>query len=88
MSTIKTDILQAALYGSDTSKSSVDVMNKLRTTIANTIGTCSNHRTIEIIFEASDEGKDVDPVVQTLVRKVALMRRISDKFPETKTNIC
>ena len=34
------------------------------------------------MFEANDEGKDVDPTVQTLVRKVSLMRMIIDKFQE------
>ena len=53
---------------------------KLRTAIANTIGTCSKHRAIELVFEANGNGKDVDPDVQTLIRKVALMRRINDKF--------
>ena len=45
------------------------------------MGTCSKHRAIELFFEAND---DVDPDVQTLVRKVALMRRIIDEFPERK----
>ena len=45
----------------------------------------NNHRAIELIFESNDEGKDVDPTVRTLVRKVALMRRIIDKFPEKET---
>ena len=63
-------------------------MGKLRTAIANTIGTCSKHRAIELVFEANDDGKDVDPDVQTLVRKLDLMRRIIDKFPATKkTNV-
>ena len=57
-------------------------MNKLRIAIANTIGTCSSYRAIEIVSEANDEGKDADPVVQTLVRKVSLMRRLIDKFLE------
>ena len=79
---IKTDKLQAALYGSETAKASIDVMSKLRTAIANVIGTSSSHRAIELVFEANDEGKDVDSAVQTLVRKVALMKRIIDKFLE------
>ena len=79
---IRTDILQAALYGSETAKASNEMMAKLRTAIVNVIGTANNHRAIELIFEANDEGKDVDPTVQTLVRKVALMRRIIDKFPD------
>ena len=62
-------------------------MGKLRTAMANTIGTCSKHRSIEVVFEANDDGKDVDPDVQTLVRKVALVRRIIDEFPEQKTNV-
>ena len=82
LSLIKTDILQAALYGSETTKASNEVMSRLRTAIANTIGTCSKHRAIELIFEANDEGKDVDPDVQTLVRKVALMPRIITEFIE------
>ena len=61
------------------------MMAKLRTAIVNVIGTTNNHRAIELIFESNDEGKDVDPTVQTLVRKVALMRRIIDKFPEKET---
>ena len=39
-------------------------------------------------FEVNDEGKDVDPYVQTLVRKVALMRRTVDKFPEKQEDLC
>ena len=81
---IKTDIWQAALHGSETAKASIDSMNKLRTAITNVIGTASSHRAIELVFEANEEGKDVDPTVQTLVRKVALMRRIIDKFLETE----
>ena len=61
-------------------------MGKLRTAIANTIGTCSKHRASELVFEANDDGKDVDPDVQTLVRKVSLMRRLIDEFLE-KTSI-
>ena len=79
---IKTDILQAALYGSENAKASIDVMNKLRTAIANVIWTSSSHRAIELVFEANDEGTDVDPAVQTLARKIVLMRRIIDKFLE------
>ena len=60
-------------------------MAKLRTAIVNVIGTTNNHRAIELIFESNDEGKDVDPMVQTLVRKVALMRRTIDKFPDKET---
>ena len=74
--------LTSCLYGSETAKASNEMMAKLRTAIANVIGTTNNHRAIELIFEANDEGKDVDPSVQTLVRKVALMRRINDKFHE------
>ena len=58
------------------------MMNKLRTAIADVIGKTNNHRAIELLFEANDEGKDVDPTVQTLVRKVALMRRVIDKFSD------
>ena len=79
--------MQAALYGSEAAKASIDIMNKLRTAIANVIGTTSNHRAIELVFEADDEGKDVDPIVQTLVRKIALMRRIIDKLLE-KEHTC
>ena len=88
LSIIKTDILQAALYGSETTKASKDSTQKLRTAIANTIGPCSKHRAIELVFEVNDNGKDVDPLVQTLVRKVALIRRIIDTFPEKKTGLC
>ena len=84
LSIIKTDILQAALYGSETIKASKKSIQRLRSAIANAIGPCSKHRAIELVFEANDIGKDVDPMVQTLVRKVALIRRIIDKFPEMK----
>ena len=69
---IKTDTLQAPLYGSETAKASTEMMAKLRTAIVNVIGTANNHRAMELIFEANDEGKDVDPTVQALVRKAAL----------------
>ena len=82
LSIIKTDILQAALYGSETTKASKKSMQRLRSAIANAIGPCSKHRAMEMVFEVNDIGKDVDPIVQTLVRKVALIRRIIDKFPE------
>ena len=81
-SIIKTDILQAALYGCETIKASIEAIGELRTAIANAIGTGSSHRAIEMIVEANDDGKGVDPNVQTLVRKVALMRRTIDDFPE------
>ena len=74
LSIIKTDILQAALYGCETANASKEVMGKLGTAIAKTIGTCSKHRAIELVFEANDDGTNVDPDVQTLVRNVALMR--------------
>ena len=80
LSIIKTDILQAALYECETAKASKEVIGKLRTAIANTIGTSSKHRAIELVFEANDDGKDVDPDAQTLVRTVALMRKIIHKF--------
>ena len=86
LATIKTDILQAALYGSETAKASTEMMAKLRTAIVNVIGTTNYHRAMELMVESNDEGKDVDPSVQSLVRKVALMRRIIDKFPEKETS--
>ena len=75
---IKTDILQAALYGSETAKASTEMIAKLRIAIVNVIGTTNSNGAMELIFEANDEGKYIDPTVQTLVRKVALMRRIID----------
>ena len=66
-------------------KASNEMMAKLRTAIVNVIGTTNNRRAIELIFESNDEGKDVDPMVQTLVRKVDLMRRTIDKFPDKET---
>ena len=65
-------MLQAALYGCETTKASIEAIGKLRTAIANAIGTGSKHRAIGILFEANDDGKDVDPNVQTLVRKLRL----------------
>jgi hypothetical protein len=81
VSIIKSDILQAGLYGCETSRISVDVMAKFKTAIIDTIGTKSQHRAQEIIFEIHDKGKDMDPEIQALVRKVTLLRRITDKFP-------
>ena len=56
------------------------MIGKFKTAIADAIGTKSQHRAQEIIFEVNDTGKDIDPEIQTLVRKVSLLRRITDKF--------
>ena len=45
------------------------------------IGTKSQHRAQDIIFEIHDKGKDLDPEIQAVVRKVTLLRRITDEFP-------
>ena len=58
------------------------MVGKFKTAIADAIGTKSQHRAQEIIFEINDTGKDVDPEIQILVRKVSLLRRITDKFPQ------
>ena len=81
VSIINSDILQAGLYGCETGRMSVDVMAKFKTAIVDAIGTKSQHRAQEIIFEIHDRGKEIDPEIQALVRKVSLLRRITDKFP-------
>ena len=58
------------------------MLGKFKTAIAEVIGTKSQHRAQEIIFEINDTGKHIDPEVQILVRKVSLLRRITDKFPQ------
>ena len=83
ISIIKSDILQAGLYGSETSRASKEMIGKFKTAIAEAIGTKSQHRAQEIIFEINDTGKDIDPEIQILVRKVSLLRKIADKFPQT-----
>ena len=60
------------------------MIGKFKTAIADTVGPSSKHRAVQMVFEANDEGKDVDPEVQTIVRKIALMRRIIDKFSTKK----
>ena len=86
VSIIKSDILQAGLYGCETSRISGDVMAKFKTAIVDAIGTKSQHRAQEIIFEIHDKGKDLDSEIQAVVRKVTLLRRITDKFPNVTDN--
>ncbi len=80
---IRTNILPAALYGSEVAEGSKKAMQALRASIANAIGPRSVRRSPAMTFEScSGKGKDLDPMVQRLVRKVTLLRRTIAKHEE------
>ena len=74
-------MLPAALYGTETARCNINEMQALRTAITDVIGPRSARRCIAMVYETCSGGTDLDPQVQQLVRKVALLKRMMAKFP-------
>ena len=73
---IRTNVLTAALYGNEVAEPSKKAMQALRAAIVNAIGPRSVRRSRALTFETcSGKGKDLDPEVQKVVRKISLVRR-------------
>ena len=61
---IRTNVLPAALYGSEVGEASKRSMNRLTTAIVNAIGPKGKKRSTVLTFEiCSGKGRDLDPVV-------------------------
>ena len=82
---IMTTILPAALYGTEVGKGSNRAMQALRTAIADTVGPNSARRCLAMVFSYNNQKADLDPNIQQVVRKVALLRRITAKYPKLTT---
>ena len=84
---IRTTILPGALYGTEPVKCNAQELQALRSAIVDAIGPRSTRRCMAMVFEACSAGGDLDPMVQQLVRKVMLMKRIMAKYPQTKIKV-
>ncbi len=79
---IRSNALTAALYGSEVAPINVAAMRSFRAAVADTLGPRSKKRSAAIVFSVSSGHNDVDPEVQQVVRKIAMLRRMMDKHPE------
>ena len=67
------------LYGIESSPACDEAMRTFRTAISNAIAPHSSLRSIDLTFTAANCGKDLDPLVITLVRRTTMLRRMCCK---------
>ncbi len=84
---ILANILPAALYGIEMVKTNKALIDELGAAIAGAVGPRSARRARAGVFEARSEGKEIDPKVVQLTRRVSLLRRILAKFPEVAVKV-
>ena len=81
---VQTNILPAALYGVESSNGSKQALENLRSSIASAIGSRSDRRNVNLTYDTAQAGKDLDPVVNILYRRVAELRRCMAKHTGKK----
>ena len=63
-------MLTAGLCGTGSSQASSKATDDLSAAIVQTIGPHPKRKAAEVVFETSSHGKDLDPKVQMIVRKL------------------
>ena len=87
LTTIRSMILPAALYGAEVGHCPKAELQALETAIANAVGPRSNRRSVPLTMEMCSTSGEIDPRVHLLVRKITLLLRILAKFPHSKTKV-
>ena len=77
--TINANITLAALNGVETTHASSQAMDGLRSAVAEGFGPKSSKRSIDMLYNLSDENKENDPKTQVLLRRVMELRRTMSK---------
>ena len=75
--------LATGLYGAEAAPACDQALAGLRSAIASTIGPHSRLTNHSIKFSLNPFGTDLDPVVELLARRVAIIRRMIAKHPRT-----
>ena len=76
--------LAKGLYGIESSQCCETDMQILRGAIANAIGPKSRARSIDLTFATANLGKDLDPMVEMVIRRGKMLRRMAIKHPEVQ----
>ena len=87
LTTIRTMVLPAALYGADVGHCPKVELQALESAIASTIGTSNKRRSVPLVMELCSTNGEIDPRIHMLTRKVVLLLRILAKYPETKVKV-
>ena len=84
---VQSNILPAALCGIEATSGNKALVGELQAAIVDAIGPRSVRRAQMGVFELQRDGREMDPEVVQLVRRVALLRRELTKFPEIQGNV-
>ena len=77
-------VLPKSLYGVEACDLPVCLLDKLRASLARATNRGSVFQCNAILFEVASYGRDLDPYVQIVVRRVTALRRHIAKFPDTR----
>ena len=77
------NIIPAALYGVEITQINRAAMQSLRSAIADAVGPASAKRSVDLVFNTTNTGKDLDPEVHSLYLRAANLRRIMAKHSST-----
>ena len=78
---IRTAILKKAFYATETPNIPDNILAKLRTAIADVIGTKAAERCLALSFPANSEGEVLDPWIQIYAERAVSFRRMFYKHP-------
>ena len=78
---IRTVVFPAALYGIEAAQLSRSKVAKLSAAIKGVLHTKNSRHDTDLLFAHAVKGRDLDPEVQTVVRRCTMLRRAVEKRP-------
>ena len=75
------------LYGVECSAENGQALQKLRVAIANAIAPKSSLRSLDLTFATANLGRDLDPLIILMVRRVSMLRRMLAKHDHLQTMV-